>query len=104
MPPRCVPIPRAGPSTRCISHATKKCLGVRQTGLSAGRRETSNRNKGWRCRPVWGLAPETTSGVAGRSSEEMATEKVERNKPDVKAGAVGHIDHGETTLTWGSTE
>src|SRR3989442_1048852 len=99
MPPRCVPIPRAGPSTRCISHATKKCLGVRQTRLSAGRRETSNRNKGWRCRPVWGLAPKTTSGVAGRRPEEMAKEKFERNKPHVNVGTIGHIDHGKTTLT-----
>src|SRR5438132_1111016 len=99
MPPRCVPIPRAGPSTRCISHATKKCLGVRQTRLSAGRRETSNRNKGWRCRPVWGLAPKTTSGVAGRRTEEMAKEKFERNKPHVNVGTIGHIDHGKTTLT-----
>src|SRR5712692_8302154 len=99
MPPRCVRIPRAGPSTRCISHATKKCLGVRQTRLSAGRRETSNSNKGWRCRPVWGLAPKTTSGVAGRRTEEMAKEKFERNKPHVNVGTIGHIDHGKTTLT-----
>jgi len=29
----------------------------------------------------------------------MAKEKFERNKPHVNIGTIGHIDHGETTLT-----
>ncbi|MGA4817498.1 GTP-binding protein [Pseudomonas aeruginosa] len=29
----------------------------------------------------------------------MAKEKLERNKPHVNVGTIGHVDHGKTTLT-----
>ena len=29
----------------------------------------------------------------------MAREKFERNKPHVNIGTIGHVDHGNTTLT-----
>ena len=29
----------------------------------------------------------------------MAREKIERNKPHVNIGTIGHVDHGKTTLT-----
>ena len=29
----------------------------------------------------------------------MAREKFERNKPHVNIGTIGHVDHGQTTLT-----
>ena len=33
----------------------------------------------------------------------MAKEKFERNKPHVNVGTIGHVDHGNTTLTSGIT-
>ena len=30
---------------------------------------------------------------------KMAKEKFERNKPHCNIGAIGHVDHGKTTLT-----
>src|SRR5678810_332267 len=34
----------------------------------------------------------------------MSKEKFVRNKPHVKIGTIGHVDHGKTTLTAASTK
>merc|ERR1712072_1186309 len=38
-------------------------------------------------------------GTTPRFCKKMAREKFERNKPHVNIGTIGHVDHGETTLT-----